>query len=274
MASITAPDLEAIKARQQATWASGDYSAVGASDPHHLRAAVRLGRPPRGLEGARRRRRKREHGARRRTLRLRGRLGRLRPLAARAGARARRGRRPRGGDRGGRRGGPPLPRRLVRRGRVGGRRDVRARPRARGRRAPARLPARRHDRAGQLDAGRLHRRAVHDHRPARPSPGGADAAAPVGNRGARPDAPRRRRADADGHAPELHVPLSLPAALRGVLPGALRAHAQGLRRPRRGRQRALAQDLADLVRRYDRLGGDGPVAVPADYLEVVATRTG
>ena len=39
-------------------------------------------------------------------------------------------------------------------------------------------------------------------------------------------------------------------------------------------QRALAQDLAELVRRFDRLGGDGPVAIPADYLEVVATRAG
>lgn len=37
-------------------------------------------------------------------------------------------------------------------------------------------------------------------------------------------------------------------------------------------QAALADDLAMLVRRFDRLGGDGPVAIPADYLEVVATR--
>ncbi len=37
-------------------------------------------------------------------------------------------------------------------------------------------------------------------------------------------------------------------------------------------QAALAEDMAALVRRFDRLGGDGPVAIPADYLEVVATR--
>ena len=37
-------------------------------------------------------------------------------------------------------------------------------------------------------------------------------------------------------------------------------------------RRALAEDIAALVRRFDRLGGDGPVAIPADYLEVVATR--
>lgn len=37
-------------------------------------------------------------------------------------------------------------------------------------------------------------------------------------------------------------------------------------------QTALADDLAMLVRRFDRLGGDGPVAVTADYLEVIGTR--
>ena len=30
--------------------------------------------------------------------------------------------------------------------------------------------------------------------------------------------------------------------------------------------------MTALARRFDRLGGDGPVAIPADYLEVVATR--
>jgi ubiquinone/menaquinone biosynthesis C-methylase UbiE len=37
-------------------------------------------------------------------------------------------------------------------------------------------------------------------------------------------------------------------------------------------QDALAADLAALVRRFDRGGGGGPVAIPAEYLEVVATR--
>jgi SAM-dependent methyltransferase len=37
------------------------------------------------------------------------------------------------------------------------------------------------------------------------------------------------------------------------------------------RQHALAADLVALVRRFDRSGG-GPVAIPAEYLEVVATR--
>lgn len=34
----------------------------------------------------------------------------------------------------------------------------------------------------------------------------------------------------------------------------------------------LASDIDDLVRRFDRLGGGGPVAIPAEYLEVVAIR--
>jgi len=37
-------------------------------------------------------------------------------------------------------------------------------------------------------------------------------------------------------------------------------------------QEALAADISALVRRFDRLAGDGPVAIPAEYLEVVATR--
>ena len=39
-----------------------------------------------------------------------------------------------------------------------------------------------------------------------------------------------------------------------------------------GGQQALADDLAALVARSDRLSGEDAVAVPADYLEIVATR--
>jgi hypothetical protein len=35
---------------------------------------------------------------------------------------------------------------------------------------------------------------------------------------------------------------------------------------------ALAADMTALARRFERLGGDGPAAIPAEYLEVVATR--
>lgn len=41
--------------------------------------------------------------------------------------------------------------------------------------------------------------------------------------------------------------------------------------PEEGRA-ALAGELTALARRFDRIGGDGPVAIPAEYLEVVATR--
>lgn len=37
-------------------------------------------------------------------------------------------------------------------------------------------------------------------------------------------------------------------------------------------QESLAAEIDGLVRRFDRIGGDGPVAIPAEYLEVVATR--
>ena len=36
--------------------------------------------------------------------------------------------------------------------------------------------------------------------------------------------------------------------------------------------RIEATDLATLARRFDRNGGGGPLAIPAEYLEVVATR--
>jgi SAM-dependent methyltransferase len=39
-------------------------------------------------------------------------------------------------------------------------------------------------------------------------------------------------------------------------------------------QQALSADLAALVARADRLDGDDAVAIPADYLEVIATRAG
>ena len=39
-------------------------------------------------------------------------------------------------------------------------------------------------------------------------------------------------------------------------------------------RRALAEDLQSIVARSNRLDGEGAVAVPADYLEIVATRAG
>jgi SAM-dependent methyltransferase len=42
--------------------------------------------------------------------------------------------------------------------------------------------------------------------------------------------------------------------------------------PPEGRE-TLAADITALARRHNRLGGDGPVAIPAEYLEIVATRS-
>ena len=173
--TATAPDLQAIKARQQKTWASGDYSAVAATIPlisEQLCDAADLRAGWRVLDVA-------------------GGSGNTALAAARCGCdvvsldyvpslleRARE----RSIAEGlpietieGRRRGAALRRRLVRRGRLGARRDVRARSRAGGRRDAARLPPRRHDRARQLDAGRLHRGAVRHGRRPRAAAGRADA---------------------------------------------------------------------------------------------------
>lgn len=39
-----------------------------------------------------------------------------------------------------------------------------------------------------------------------------------------------------------------------------------------GKQEALRQDLLETVRRYDRRGGNGPIAVPGMYLEIIAIK--
>ena len=74
------------------------------------------------------------------------------------------------------------------------RHHVRPAPPAGRRRAGPRRPARRPDRAAQLDAGRLHRPDVRHHEAVRPAaPARRAAAAAVGRRGARPRAARRPR---------------------------------------------------------------------------------
>ena len=67
--SAVQPDLAAITARQQKTWSSGDFSVVAARIVLVERAAGRVRRPATGLAGARRGRRQRQRHARRRPLR-------------------------------------------------------------------------------------------------------------------------------------------------------------------------------------------------------------
>ena len=58
--TLTLDDIEAIKQRQQATWASGDYAVIGTTPADRRRVAVRGGRRGRRIAGARRRRRQRQ----------------------------------------------------------------------------------------------------------------------------------------------------------------------------------------------------------------------
>ena len=171
------PDLVAIKGRQQTTWASGDFSMVAARDRPRRRAARGQLRPPRRLAGPRRRSGQRQRDPRRRAVRRARDRRRLRPGAAggRPGSRAGRGARRRVPAR--RRRGPAGRGRLDGRDPVGLRHDVRAGPPADGERAGPRHPQRRDDRAGVVDAGRLHRPDVPGHllararrRPACPRP--------------------------------------------------------------------------------------------------------
>ena len=64
--TLTLDALAAVKEKQQATWASGDYAVIGTSLQIIGERALRVGRRGGGAEGARRRRRQRQRVARRR----------------------------------------------------------------------------------------------------------------------------------------------------------------------------------------------------------------
>ena len=206
----TAPDLAAIKQRQQATWASGDYHMIGTQILIVVGAAHRGARRPLDRARPRRRDRQRQRRTGRRPARLHRRRARLRPRAARARPPAGRGRGPRGRVRRGRRRGPAVRRRQLRRRELGLRGDVRAGPGADGERARPRLPVRRPDRPRRPHAGGLHRPAVQDERQARPAAGRPALADPVGHRGA----PSRALRRLDRRDPHREAPLRLPIDAR------------------------------------------------------------
>ena len=266
----TAPDLAAVKQRQQAAWASGDFAVVAARivlvaehlcDTADLHAGWRVldvatGSGNAAIAAAR-------HGCEVVGVDYVPALLDVRP-------RARRGRRPRGRLRRGRRRGAAVPGRLLRRRHVRVRLDVRARPRAGGRRAAPRLPARRHDRPRQLDARRLHRRALPHGRRARAAAGRRAVADALGHRGA------SARAFGDGIASleveERTFTFRFASAeefvdfFRTWYGPTLKAFA-ALDEAARD---ALEDDLIALARRSDRLGGVGATAIPATYIEAVA----
>ena len=254
----------------------GHRRLLGRRRPHpgHLRAALRRRRPPRRQPRPRRRRGQRQHRPGGRPHGGPGRLARLRALPARAGARARRRRGPEDRDGRGRRAGAAVPRPRLRRGRLGCRRDVRARPAPDGGRDAAGLPRGWDDRAGQLDSGGLHRRALPDRRRARAAAAGADAAAALGRRGSRARAVRGRRPRPPRPPARLHVAVHVAGGVRRPVPrgSTARRPSRSARwsprdrtrwRPTSPRWPVASTATAEAAR----------VAIPAEYLEIVATRS-
>ena len=216
-------DLAAVKARQQATWASGDYAEIATlivpiaerlADAADLRAGSTV------LDVALR---QRQHGDRSRPSRLRRDRHRLR--ARRCSSAAASAQPPSGSPS------------TLRHG------DAEALPfadasfdatvsvvgsmfapdhRAHRRRARPRDAARRDDRARELDARRLHRRDVRDDRRARAAAGRPRVADAVGHRGAPRRALRPGR-DVDAPRAHVHVPLRVGRGVRRPLRDVLRA---------------------------------------------------
>ena len=213
VATVSKPDLAAVKTRQQAAWSTGNYAVVGTTLQivgENLCEALDLRSGSRVLDVA--------AGNGNATLAAARRwcevdLHRLRGLAARSRAGARAGRGPRDQVPGSRRREPAFRRRLLRRRDVHLRRDVHAGPGEGGGRARARLQARRTDRPRELDARELHRPAVQDHRQVHPARAGREVARAVGHEGAARGAVRQDREGDPRDQPPVHLPLPLARAL-------------------------------------------------------------
>ena len=165
----------------------------------------------------------------------------------------------------------PFRRRIFRRRAVVVRRDVHAQPRARGRRTAACLPPRRKDRPGQLDARRLHRQAVRRHRPPRAAAPGAHAAVALGRGGLPGQAVSRFGVRHPHHAARFRLPL--PSAQHWIdvfrtWYGPVHKAFAGLPAEK---QQQLSDDLHALIRDFN-TSGDATAVIPAEYLEVVITK--
>ncbi len=232
-AAPVAPDLGALKLRQQAAWSSGDYAIVGTTlqivgealcEALDLRAGrnvldVAAGNGVASLAAARRWCEVVSIGLC------------AEPVGARP--RAGLGRGPRYRIQGGRRRGAALRRRRLRHGRLDLRRHVRARPGQGRGRASARLQIRRPDRSRQLDAGRLHRAVVQDARHLLAAGRGRPLAHALGHARA-PRRDVRFRGERDPHrAALLQFPLSLAATFPRRVQDLLWPDAQGFHRARR-----------------------------------------
>ncbi len=116
------------------------------------------------------------------------------------------------------------------------------------------LPARGEDRPCQLDPRRLHRRNVSHHRQA-PTPSPRHKAAPlVGHRRAAVGAPGPRRLFPEDYAPKLRLAVSVGGVLCRVLPRLLRTDAEGIRVARRGRPGSPSAGPKRVVRGVEHLG--------------------
>ena len=260
--AVDAPDFDAIKARQRATWASGDFGIIGTTlqivgetlcEAVDLRAGstvldVAAGNGNCSLAAARRWCRRHLH--------------RLRPGAARGRPPPRRGRAAGHRVPGGRRRGAAVRRRHVRRRAVVVRRDVRAEPCARGRpsccasAAPAAASASPTGRRAASSASCSRSSAVTSRRRR------AHAAVALGIGGAS-RAPVRRVGSRLAHDPaRFRLPLSLAGALGGGVPHLVRPDAQGVRGAAARRSRGGSnEDLLALIAEFN-ISGDETAVVP------------
>ena len=145
----------------------------------------------------------------------------------------------------GRRGSAAVPGWQLRCRRLDLRGDVHARPGPRRERAGPRVQARRQDRPRQLDAGRLHRPALQDHRQAHAAARRHEVAGAVGHSGADRRTVRAARGLHQVGTTEFRVPLSLAGSLAGGLQDVLRAGAQDVCRSRTRRPNRLSKATSE-----------------------------
>ena len=121
----------------------------------------------------------------------------------------------------------------------------------------------------QLDAGRFHRSAFQDHRQACAAAGGPQARGAVGHRSAVEGA--FPRTCGEGEQGDVQFPLQIARPLGGNLQDLLRTHQQAFLALDAAGQKSLEADLLALLNQLNR-GGSRGLIVPSEYLEIVVTK--